>query len=209
MNTSLILALQILVIATPTPHSTTGSMQRYERAGPEAAWVPAGSPIRVSVGARGISPQKKEGDRKTPAGHYPLGLAFGTASPQEGSWPYYQVRGPDLCVDDPRSASYGRLIGPEGTVAQPDWRSTEDLRMYRRAILVDYNRAPAIAGKGSCIFLHDWAYIDEPTLGCAAMRSEDLDLILHWLRPAAKPAILIGVAPSPSDLLPAPTTRSR
>jgi D-alanyl-D-alanine dipeptidase len=196
--------LQILVVATLTPDATTGTLQRFERTEANAPWTTVGPPIPVSVGEAGIGREKREGDRRSPEGVFPLGAAFGTnKAPARSAWPYTQVRKGHLCVDDPKSVAYGKLVGIDSGTSKltPDWRSAEDLRIYARAILVEYNRSPSEANRGSCIFLHPWGAQGEATLGCTAMSSENLDSVIGWLVPASHPRFVQGVAPSPHDLM--------
>jgi D-alanyl-D-alanine dipeptidase len=83
---------QIVVVVTPGWTSTTGTMQRFERATRASEWTPLDSAIPVVVGRTGIAwgvgfdgisaegPHKHEGDGKAPAGVFPLDTAFGFGS---------------------------------------------------------------------------------------------------------------------------------
>jgi len=52
--------------------------------------------------------------------------------------------------------------------------------LYKWGVMVRYN-GDALAGAGSCIFLHIWRNPESPTEGCTAMAEEDLLAILGWL----------------------------
>lgn len=193
--------LQLLVVATASPSATTGTMQRYERASASADWTPIGEAIPISVGANGLSKDKKEGDRKSPAGIFALGSGFGASPPPSSLWPYARARAEHVCVDDPGSPAYGLISPVDRFPPKATWSSAESLRIYPRAIVVEYNRSPPVAGRGSCIFLHPWDWPGQPTLGCTAMSAEHLDEVMGWLDPKAKPTLIQGVAPSPKSLL--------
>jgi L,D-peptidoglycan transpeptidase YkuD (ErfK/YbiS/YcfS/YnhG family) len=61
---------------------------------------------------------------------------------------------------------------------------------YRFGVIVGYNAAPPVAGRGSCIFLHIWAGPTSTTAGCTAMDAAVLGDVLHWLTPGARPALV-------------------
>jgi len=75
---------QLVVVTTPSWSSTTGSMQRFERARPTPEWRAIDQPLPIVVGRTGIAwgvgfdevssegPHKHEGDGKSPAGIFPL-----------------------------------------------------------------------------------------------------------------------------------------
>lgn len=192
--------LQLLVVSTPSPDATDGTLQRYERTSPTATWTPVGKPIAVSVGAAGLKTDKREGDRASPAGLFALGPVVVTGNPKDLRAPYVRAHEGSVCVDDPQSAAYGLITGIDAFPKAATWQSAENMQMYRRAVVVEYNR-PARAGRGSCIFLHAWSYPGEPTLGCTAMSAEHLRSVSAWLDPARTPFLLQGVAPSPGSLL--------
>jgi L,D-peptidoglycan transpeptidase YkuD (ErfK/YbiS/YcfS/YnhG family) len=64
--------------------------------------------------------------------------------------------------------------------------------VYDHALVIDYNRWPAVPGAGSAFFLH--VANGAPTAGCVAVDDADLTAIMRWLDPAARPLIAIGVA---------------
>ena len=64
-------------------------------------------------------------------------------------------------------------------------------RPYPFLAVIEFNMRPVVPGRGSGIFLH--AQTGGPTNGCVSLRRDRLVTVLRWLRPAAKPAIWIGV----------------
>lgn len=200
--------LQAIVSLTADWDSTGAVLQRYERYSRTSPWRAVGAPIAAMVGrtglawgrglpvAHGAGPEKREGDGKAPAGIFALGPAFGYAPVELAAWirlPYVHSRSSTRCVDDAASARYNRLVDTD-TIAAPDWRSAEEMRLasdvYRLGIWVSHNDAPPVPGGGSCIFIHIWQGPGIPTVGCTAMDAADLEALLRWLDPRARPVLV-------------------
>ena len=194
---------QLIVVTSPSWDAIDGELRRYERARTDDAWRPAGDAIPVVLGRTGLAwgrgiapvpataPQKREGDGKSPAGAFTLGDAFGFDTSAQTKMRYAMLRDTTECVDDAGSQYYNEIVDRD-RVPRVDWTSSEKMRaidQYRRGIVVNHN-VPGERGGGSCIFLHVWSGPSRPTAGCTAMRAEDLDAILRWLDPAAKPIVL-------------------
>lgn len=95
-------------------------------------------------------------------------------------------------MDDTASVHYNAIVD-RARVAQVDWRSSERMRSiepYRLGVLVGYNDAPAVKARGSCIFLHIWGGPRAPTSGCTAMDAGELERLMAWLDPAARPVLV-------------------
>ncbi|HEX6041214.1 L,D-transpeptidase family protein [Longimicrobium sp.] len=202
-------ALQVIVSTTPDWNTVDATLQRYERDAVGAAWRPVGEPIPASVGRSGLGwgtglhddprldgPVKREGDGRAPAGIYRLSSAFGYAAAAEVPWirlPYVQSDASIECVDDLRSRFYNRRVDRD-TIAQPDWNSHEEMRrtdeLYRWGVWVDHNSDPPAPGGGSCIFLHVWGGPGVATSGCTSMAEDKLRMVLAWLDPRARPALV-------------------
>jgi D-alanyl-D-alanine dipeptidase len=198
---------QIVVVVTPSWTSTTGTIQRFERATTSADWTPIGSSAPVVVGRTGIAwgagfddispdgPHKHEGDGKAPAGIFPLDTAFGFAprdSMQAVRLPYVQLLPTTDCVDDTASAHYNTVVD-KSTVPSVDWNSAEHMRevaQYKIGVIVGYNAAPPVKGRGSCIFLHIWAGPDSHTAGCTAFDEAKLRDVMMWLDPGKRPLLV-------------------
>lgn len=199
--------LQAVVVTTASWEATDGELRRYERDRPAGEWRPVGEPVRVVVGRAGLGwgrglhpevdsgPQKREGDGRAPAGVFPLPSAFGYAPAVPGiRLPYHHADADRSleCVDDAASPVYNRLVDRD-TVREPRWRSHEEMRreddLYRLGVWVDHNTDPVQAGSGSCIFLHLWQGPGVPTIGCTAMAPADLEAIVAWLDPRARPVL--------------------
>jgi len=151
-------------------------------------------PDHAGKGKEG-DPEKREGDGRTPAGIFSLSGAFGYAPDRECSWiklPYREATPILKCIDDVKSRHYNRLIHTDRIEA--DWSSCEEMRrpddQYRLGIVVEHNPAPAIPGRGSCIFIHIWKGPEVGTAGCTAMAPGDMETLLRWLDPTATPVLI-------------------
>ncbi|HEX8906111.1 MAG TPA: L,D-transpeptidase family protein [Longimicrobiaceae bacterium] len=200
--------LQAVVSLTADWDSTGAVLQRYERASATSPWRAAGAPVAAMVGRTGLAwgrglsaarvpgPEKREGDGKAPAGIFRLGPAFGYAPRDSVAWirlPYVHSLPSVKCVDDARSRFYNRLVDQD-TVSTPDWSSHEEMRLasgvYRLGIWVSHNDSPPVPGGGSCIFMHVWQGPGVPTVGCTAMDGADMEALLRWLDPRARPVLV-------------------
>ena len=113
----------------------------------------------------------------------------------EASWlrmPYTTLTPTVECVDDVGSRRYN-LIVDRSAVPEPDWKSSERMRSvegYRWGVFVEHNSNPAVAGRGSCIFLHVWAGPEKGTAGCTAMTQPNLEELLRWLDSKKRPLLV-------------------
>jgi L,D-peptidoglycan transpeptidase YkuD (ErfK/YbiS/YcfS/YnhG family) len=182
---------QLVVVVADDASSTVGELRRFARAG--GKWRVVGESVRVSLGRHGLSGDKREGDGKSPAGRFALGLVTGyDATPPAGARMPYRQATPSLrCVDDVHAAEYNREVeAPDGGAR---WSSDEAMRrddeQYRLTVFVAHNAART-PGQGSCIFLHVWQARDVATSGCTAMALSDLRALVTWLDPAAHPELI-------------------
>ncbi len=200
--------LQALVVRASGWEATAGTLRLFARRDGRSPWRPEAGEIPIVLGRSGLAwgrgihppteaeqPVKREGDGKAPAGIFRLRQAFGYAPPGDAPWirlPYRQVTPGTLCIDDPASASYNRII--DGPVANPDWQSREAMLredgLYRLGAVIGHNSDPVLPGAGSCVFLHLWWSPTAPTEGCTALAAEDLERVLRWLEPEAQPVLI-------------------
>ena len=132
------------------------------------------------VGSKGITEDKKEGDKATPAGVYSFDLAFGLLEDPGSVLPYHQIVQGDIWVDDPASAYYNRLVNTSSV--SKDWVSGENLIQaspyYNYALNLTYN-ADCVPGEGSAIFLHcfmDSSY--KGSSGCICLPQERMEELI-------------------------------
>lgn len=198
---------QLVVVTTPGWTSTTGAMQRFERARSTSEWRAIDQPVPVVVGRTGIAwgvgfdgvssegPHKHEGDGKAPAGVFPLDTVFGFAprdSMQSVRLPYVQLLPSTDCVDDTTSSHYNTVVN-KATAPAVDWNTAEHMRQmgqYKMGVIVGYNAMPPVRGRGSCIFLHIWAGPESRTAGCTAFDEAKLRDMIMWLDPKKRPLLV-------------------
>lgn len=199
-------AQQLILVITPDWNTVQGEIRRFERPTAGAAWRPVGEPGTIVVGKNGIAwdplaeqivpgPTKQEGDGRSPAGVFSFGTAFGYAAAADASWlklPYLPVTEGIECVDDAASTVYNQIVDRR-TIKTPDWTSSEKMRevgeAYRWGVVVNYN-TPAVAKRGSCIFLHIGGDGGRGTAGCTAMSPDVLREVMGWIDPARAPVLV-------------------
>ena len=142
----------------------------------------------AKVGGNGITSNKREGDKKTPAGIYSFGQAFGVASNPGTSRKWLQVNDNHYWVDDSNSQYYNQLVDASQTGIT--WSSAEHLVdyavAYKYAIAINYNSS-CTPGAGSAIFLH--CSKGRSTAGCISVSESNMIQILQRLQGDA----LIGI----------------
>lgn len=195
---------QIILVQTPDWDSVQGTLSRWQWE--ENSWKKAGEDWSIVVGKSGMAwgkgmkavdessgPVKREGDKRSPAGVFKLGAAFGYA--EQPTWvqtPYIQVLPSTMCIEDGNSAYYNQIIDEALEVA--DWNSTDHMLrkddLYEWGVFVAHNSPEAESGKGSCIFLHVWRKEDSGTAGCTAMKKENMKTLIRWLDPARSPVLI-------------------
>ena len=145
--------------------------------------------VKCSIGKRGISNKKKEGDKCTPRGNFKFKAL------------YYRIdrikkikskinkiiikKNMGWC-NDINSKYYNKLI------KFPFKYSAEKLylkkKIYDLILVLNYNQNPTIKNKGSAIFMHltkDY----KPTIGCVAIKEKDMRLIVSKLNKNSKISI--------------------
>jgi len=194
-------AKRLVLVTTTNMNDMTATMRLYERASPNAAWRALDATEPAAIGRAGMGwsqfflklarrgePLKVEGDKRTPAGIYPIGRSFGVVA---SSRPDYLHVTPDtICVNDVSSPAYNTIasrarVGP----AVHAENMSRILPMYRRGLLVDY---PTDAKKqaGSCIFIHVWRSPTTGTAGCVAVPESRVEALQDFAAGGAVVAIL-------------------
>jgi L,D-peptidoglycan transpeptidase YkuD (ErfK/YbiS/YcfS/YnhG family) len=148
-------------------------------------------PRRCAVGRAGIGEKLREGDGVTPAGRWPLRRvlyrADRIAAPRT-QLPLAPIEPDQAWCDVPDDPNYNQLVRlPLGTTEEHLWRADS---LYDVIVVVGFNDAPVVPGKGSAIFVHRARSDYDPTAGCVALARDDLLEALAQLTPAD--ALVVG-----------------
>lgn len=183
---------QLLVVEAPDYVSIRATLTWWELRETRGGWQQVGS-APAAIGRSGLSPLKREGDGRTPAGRFRMGTGFGAAPSPAGTWPYRLVDGLDYWVDDPASPEYNTWVRYDGNPSER-WKSFERLAIppYRKAAVIRYNENPIVRGRGSAIFFHVWSGPGVGSAGCVTAAEEDVLRVLEWMAPAEEPVMAIG-----------------
>ncbi|VVM05066.1 hypothetical protein MAMC_00387 [Methylacidimicrobium cyclopophantes] len=186
-----------------------GRLSRWKRVVPGGSWVQDGGPISVLLGRNGVAwgiglhpqqpgLQKEEGDGRTPAGRFRIGLVLGTAPalPLGTKWLLYHRKSDhDAWIENPDLPQYNHLVTIPNGAPFPDWFPAERLRIedpvLEWMIFVEHNYPESRPGAGSAVFLHGRYGEHARTSGCVALEKEQLLDLIHWLDPRGKPELVV------------------
>ena len=187
---------QVIVVKSVNWRSATAIVTAYEKqsSGP---WVQKFGPFAAHIGRSGmrLASRRHEGDNTTPAGVFALTTSFGRLADTATAMPYREVTADDYWVGDSSSPYYNQLRSSlrGGFNRSQSEHLTAMGAVYDHAIVVDFNRPHAVAGRGSAIFLH--ITNGHTTSGCVAISRAGVVSLLNWLDPARHPRIVLGPAP--------------
>lgn len=142
--------------------------------------------VPCALGKHGIIAEAdgREGDGKTPAGTYPLRRVLFRPDREEA--PITELPSEPLSpelgwCDDVASPHYNRMVRlPFGPSHEKMWR---DDHLYDLVLVLGHNDDPVVAGLGSAIFLHVAREGYTPTLGCVALKADDVRRFLRLAKP--------------------------
>jgi len=192
---------QILVVSSKGFDDSQASLQAFERN--TDGWIKIFEPVTVNLGRKGLAwgeglitfihpsdePVKREGDGKSPAGLFELGMFFGYEE-KHFDFPYLKVDKQTLCIDDSESVHYNKIIREK---ERSSFKSFELMKrkdnLYRLGITVSHNQEN-LKQHGSCIFIHIQKDENSPTAGCTSMQEEQLLKIMKWLKEENRPLLL-------------------
>ena len=151
---------------------------------PDSGLVIGGKRFRCALGKTGITQSKREGDNATPAGTFPLRRVL--YRPDRTSLPKTNLPVSPLAPNDGWCDAAGdpryneQVTLPYPASHEKLWR---DDHVYDVIVVLGYNDAPPIAGRGSAIFMHVARDGYAPTEGCVALAFPDLEAVLAQCRP--------------------------
>ena len=140
------------------------------------------APCRIGMQGAVAGSEGREGDQKTPLGHYHLrfGLYRADRLPAPKSpLTFRPLRPDDGWCDAPNDAAYNRFIRlPYPASHERLWR--ED-GAYDLVIVMSHNDSPPSPHLGSAVFIHVAQPDDRQTLGCIALTPEAFTQLLPHL----------------------------
>lgn len=149
--------------------------------------------FRCAIGRGGLATaaEKIEGDGKTPIGRWPLRRVFYRADRVAAPVtpvPLSALQPNDGWCDAPDDLHYNQFVQhPYPASAERLWL---DDGVYDIIVVLGWNDAPVVRGKGSAIFLHCAQPDFSPTAGCVALTKDDLLLFLTEAKPESGIAVL-------------------
>tara|TARA_Y100001958_G_C21213651_1_gene539136 strand:- start:443 stop:937 length:495 start_codon:yes stop_codon:yes gene_type:complete len=147
--------------------------------------------FKCSVGIKGFTRNKYEGDKKTPRGYFKIGNLYFRKDRN------YRPKTKLKCIpikkdmgwcNDPKNKKYyNKLIKKQKSIKH-ETLYRKDYK-YDFLIPIKYNTKKIIHGKGSAIFIHltkDY----KKTLGCIALKQNDLLILLKLINKKTKIRII-------------------
>lgn len=139
---------------------------------------------RAAVGRSGVGAKQREGDGLTPRGTLPVRRVLyrpDRLARPAAQLPIEALAQTDGWCDAPEHPAYNtQIVTPFAASHETLWR---DDHLYDVVVVLGFNDAPVVAGKGSAIFLHVARPDYGPTEGCIALALEDLLELLATLAP--------------------------
>ena len=189
-------ATQVITVKAHGSYATVVAWQHGS-----TGWRAVATTTAARVGTNGVVPAsvRRQGTNTTPGGTFTLTQAFGIAANPGAHLAYHRVTNDDWWVEDNNSAYYNqmRLASAGGfstTLPESDVNGSEHLithtGAYQYAVVIDYNRWPAVHYKGAGIFLH--VNGTGSTAGCVSVPSATMVWLMRWLDPAQHPRIAIA-----------------
>ena len=144
--------------------------------------------FKCSVGKKGFTRNKKEGDLKTPAGIFELGKIY--YRPDRIEKPLSKLQTTAIkknmgWCDDPKSKYYNKLIKIKKNFKMNHEKLYRKDNKYDIFILIKHNYKKVIKNQGSAIFLHlTKNYL--PTKGCVALSKKDFLILIKLINKKTK-----------------------
>lgn len=192
---------QLIIVSNQSIKSIKGrdyykaDLSTYEKLGD--LWKQGPVACEVNLGIKGIASQKekKEGDKMTPSGYYPLPFAFGLKKDVDTKMEFRELNRNHVWVSDTLSKDYNLWIEDQGGVYRGNphcERLLSIMPQYKYAIVIDFNSNPIVKGKGSAIFIHVQPETNRATAGCISIPETEIVKLVQWLDPSLAPHIYVS-----------------
>ena len=146
--------------------------------------------FKCCVGINGVSKRKKEGDKKTPRGVFKLGNLYfrkDRIKKIETKLNIVTIKKNMGWCDDIESSKYNKLVKTNSKFNHEKlFRNSSN---YDLLIPIQYNTTNPKKGRGSAIFLHLTKNYKN-TLGCVALKKEDMIILLKLINKKTKIKII-------------------
>ena len=143
--------------------------------------------FKCSIGKKGSTKNKKEGDKKTPKGTYKIGDLYfrkdRLKKPQTSLKCIEIKKSMGWCDDIRFPKKYNKLIKVEKKITHEKLLRKD--HKYDFLIPIEYNFKKPIAGQGSCIFIHLTKDF-KPTAGCVVLKKKDFLIMLKLIKKNSK-----------------------
>ncbi len=148
--------------------------------------------FKCSIGKKGFTKKKREGDKKTPVGTFEIGSLYyrGDKHPK----PFTKIKCIPIlknmgwCDNPLDKKNYNKLINTKKKNTKHEKLFRKDNK-YDFLIPIKYNTKKIIPGKGSAIFLHITNNYNF-THGCIALQKKDFLILLKLINKKTKIKIL-------------------
>ena len=134
---------------------------------------------KCALGKYGVTKHKVEGDKKTPAGIFTLGKVFyrnDRIKNLKTKLTKVIIKKDMSWCDDSKNKYYNKLIFTNNKNKEKLYRKDH---LYNIIVVINYNVKPIKKNKGSAIFIHLARKNFTGTMGCVALRKNDLLEILQ------------------------------
>ena len=145
-----------------------------------------GFKFKCCIGGKGLTFNKKEGDKKTPRGLFSIGPLFYRSDRE--SKPFTKIKLIKInnkmgWCDDPNDKNYNRLIKINKKIkCEKLFRNDTQ---YNFVLVVKYNTSKPKKNKGSAIFIHLTKNYKK-TLGCIALKKNDFLILIKLINNQTK-----------------------
>ena len=201
---------RVLILAVPENwNSSVTQLQAYRRENDRSSWAAITPSYGANLGRNGLAwgrgchptqegPQKREGDKKSPAGIFLLGsILYGSENKSPiPDWRYRMVTDRDLWIEDPQSTNYNRHLILSTHEEFPENHLYDLMRQNDPAhalkIFIRHNAPPDVQpNAGSAIFFHLSRGLDHPTTGCTTLLREDFENLFRKCNPKDHPLYVL------------------
>lgn len=189
---------QVVLVSSEKAGDVLAKIYTFEKENGE--WQKKYKVMKASGGRTGFAgfDKKREGDGHAPSGIFDVYRAFGYDETAKTGLDYSQVTDRDWWIDDVESDQYNTWVTLEPD--DPPYKDKNEVlkrddRLYRYAIIVEYNTENPVPPNGSAIFMHWERGPGEPTAGCIATSKRNMLRLFRWLDKSKKPRIIMGNEP--------------